>query len=548
MLHIEFSDKKFTEISEEKAQVAIVLVPKSLTNSASNSAKESKEIKLPRHSWIHTKELESFGYKANAPFFLQSKKTLYIPIDEVDNDCLREAGAMVVRALKNYPFKTAKVGFYGRPKRHSKDFILGVLLGEYDFSEYKSKNNSTSLKTLIISSEGFSGDKLDITKAKAESKKAQILAKSINTVRDLVNTMPQVATPKYLADFCAKMAKEVGLECKILDKKALAKEKMGAYLAVNEASTNPPYLIHLCYKPKAKNAKKIVLVGKGLTYDSGGLSLKPADYMVSMKADKSGGCAVAGILNVIAQLGSNYEIHGIIGAAENMIGGNAYKPDDVLFSREGVTIEVRNTDAEGRLVLADCLSYAQDIKPDVLIDFATLTGACVVGLGEYTSGIMGYNENLKEYFKQVALDSGELVAILPFNRHIRKLIDSKIADVTNAGSSRYGGAISAGMFLGEFIREKYKDKWLHIDIAGPAFVEKEWDINPYGASGAGVRAGVEFITQIDNKTLENLTKPAVKSSEAKFSASPKSSASDATNSSAPKSKAKSSVPKSAAKR
>ncbi|WP_304421801.1 leucyl aminopeptidase, partial [Helicobacter japonicus] len=270
------------------------------------------------------------------------------------------------------------------------------------------------------------------------------------------------------------------------------KEKMGAFLAVNAASVNPPRLIHLSYKPKGAT-KRIVLVGKGLTYDCGGLSLKPADYMVTMKADKGGGCAVMGIIKTIAQLGTNIEIHAIVGAAENMIGGNAYKPDDVLYSREGKSIEVRNTDAEGRLVLADCLSYAQDLNPDILIDFATLTGACVVALGEYTSGIMGHNDKLKAQFEKYALESGELMATLPFNRHIKKLIESKIADVCNISSSRYGGAISAGLFLSEFIREEFKQKWLHIDIAGPAYVEKEWDINPSGASGAGVRAGVEFI-------------------------------------------------------
>lgn len=313
------------------------------------------------------------------------------------------------------------------------------------------------------------------------------------TCASLLIPSPQVATPKYLAKYAKQISKDIAhIECKILDEGDLEREKMGAFLAVNAASTNPPRLIHLSYKPK--NAKKrIVLVGKGLTYDCGGLSLKPADYMVTMKADKSGGCAVMGIIKAIAQLGANIEVHAIVGAAENMIGGNAYKPDDVLYSREGKTIEVRNTDAEGRLVLADCLSYAQDLNPDILIDFATLTGACVVALGEYTSGIMGHNARLKEQFGKAAEKSGELMAELPFNRHIKKLIESKIADVCNVSTSRYGGAISAGLFLSEFIREEYKQKWLHIDIAGPAYVEKEWDINPSGASGAGVRAGVEFI-------------------------------------------------------
>lgn len=271
---------------------------------------------------------------------------------------------------------------------------------------------------------------------------------------------------------------------------------MEAFLAVARASVHKPYLVHLSYKPKcAKEEKlpKFVFVGKGLTYDSGGLSLKPGDYMTTMKADKSGACAVIGILEAIAKLGIKAEVHGILGLAENMIGGDAYKPDDILRARNQKTIEVRNTDAEGRLVLADCLSFAGDLKPDFLIDLATLTGACVVGLGDYTTGIMGYNKKLKEEFAKVAFEVGELTGILPFNPYLKKLLKSEIADLCNIPSSRYGGAITAGMFLGEFVEESLKDKWLHLDIAGPAYVEKAWGMNPFGASGIGVCACVEFV-------------------------------------------------------
>lgn len=267
---------------------------------------------------------------------------------------------------------------------------------------------------------------------------------------------------------------------------------MNAFLAVSKASVNEPRLIHLSYIPK-KPKKIFVIVGKGLTYDTGGLSLKPADYMTTMKADKGGGCAVLGIMKAIAMIKPNVEVHGIIGASENMIGGNAYKPDDILNTREGISVEVKNTDAEGRLVLADCLSYAQDLNPDYIIDLATLTGACVIALGEFTSGIMGYNEELKAKFENIALNSGELMSKLPFNKHLEKLIESKNADISNISSSRYGSAITAGLFLGKFIRDNYKDKWLHIDIAGPAFVEKDWDVNNYGASGVGIRSVVDFI-------------------------------------------------------
>ena len=283
--------------------------------------------------------------------------------------------------------------------------------------------------------------------------------------------------------------------CKIHDEKFLAKEKMNAFLAVNRASVHPPRLIHLTYKPKGAK-KRVIFVGKGLTYDSGGLSLKPADYMLTMKADKSGAAAALGIIKGASELNLPFEIHAILGATENMIGGNAYKPDDVLISRSGVTIEVRNTDAEGRLVLADCLSYAQDFNPDILIDMATLTGACVVGLGEYTSGIMGNNEELKSEFKSKSAKSGELVTILEFNRHLRELVKSQIADISNTGSSRYGGAITAGIFLDKFIKEEFKDKWIHQDIAGPAYTEKAWGYNQAGATGAGVRMNLYYLNAL----------------------------------------------------
>lgn len=472
-----------------------------------------------KHQWIDKRFLESIAYKAEAPLFHQEAKTLYLPIECLDKDCAREAGAQAVRYLKSYPFKKAKIGFYtpesskeSKKPENSKskttaimaEFALGAMLGAYHYDTFKANKQPQALQHIAISLETAESTQQHHTKQLAPAleaaiEEAKILAESVNIARDLVNTPPQIATPKYIAHAAEDRAKALQISCKILKKDALKKEKMGAYLAVAKASSKSPRLIHLSYTPKSAK-QKIVLVGKGLTYDSGGLSLKPADYMVTMKADKSGACAVLGIMNAIAKLKLPVEVHGIMGMAENMIGGNAYKPDDVLISREGKSIEVRNTDAEGRLVLADCLSYAQDLKPDILIDFATLTGACVVGLGEYTSGIMGYDHALQQAFEHSALESGELVARLPFNRHIKKLIESKIADVCNVSSSRYGGAISAGMFLGEFIRKEYKDKWLHIDIAGPAFVEKEWDINPYGASGAGVRAGVQFLRDLVSRS------------------------------------------------
>jgi leucyl aminopeptidase len=299
-----------------------------------------------------------------------------------------------------------------------------------------------------------------------------------------------------MADIAKGLAEESGLKCKVLKPKEIKKEKMEALLAVARASRHTPRVIHLSHTPK--NPKAVIsLIGKGLTYDSGGLSLKPADYMVTMKSDKSGGSAVMGIMKAIAELDLPVEVHGFIGAVENMIGPDAYKPDDVLVAKNGKTIEVRNTDAEGRLVLADVLCYAQqEVKADYIMDFATLTGACVVGVGHYTSGVMGNNEALKKRVVQEAHHAGELATALDFNRHLKKTLKSEIADICNISNTRYGGAITAGQFLSEFIDEEHKEKWAHVDIAGPAFVEHAWAENPHGASGAGVRMTVKLLEKI----------------------------------------------------
>ena len=436
-------------------------------------------------------KLQNFECKAGQCIFVQKNNAFYLGVSDFSVDSIREAGANLARKLKHLESFQIK-GFGDSDKNYA--LMLGILCGNYEFDSYKAQKSSTKLKSVYI---------VDSAKFAPESKKAKIIASALNLTREIVNTPPADCVPKDLAKIAQNLAKDSkNLVCEVGDVKFLQKQKAGALLAVARASVNEPRLIKLAYKPKNPKAR-IVVVGKGLTYDTGGLSLKPADYMTTMKADKSGGCAVLGIMKAIAELSPNIEVCGIVGAVENAIGGDAYRPDDILQSREGVSIEVKNTDAEGRLVLADCLSFAQDLKPDIIIDLATLTGACVVALGEYTSGILGYNEVLKKDFEKVALQSGELCATLPFNRHLEKLIESKNADVSNCSSTRYGGAITAGLFLGKFIREEYKDKWLHIDIAGPAFVEKEWDINPYGASGAGVRSVVDFVLKIAESSLDS---------------------------------------------
>ncbi|CAM2842122.1 leucyl aminopeptidase [Helicobacter felis] len=460
------------------------------------------------HPWVHHKGvLETFHYEGEGVFLDQAHKRLYVGVAHNDVHLFREAACLAVKALKKYHFKNVKVGLYAAKNTNEGEcplgqtmlaILTGLQFGLYSYEVYKSKKEPVHLKEVVLALGEAHEFKHEVKTLEHNLEKlihkANVLVEHVNLARDLVNTPPDVANAPYVAKKAQDLAEKNGLECFVHGEDYLKEKGMNAYLAVNRASANPPQLVHVVYKPK--NAKKkIVLVGKGLTYDCGGLSIKTAEYMITMKADKGGACAVLAVVNALAHLKVEAEVHAVLGLAENMIAGDAYRPDDILISKEGKTIEVRNTDAEGRLVLADCLSFAQDLEPDILVDFATLTGACVVGLGSYTSGIMGNNEELKSQFEHAALKSGELVAKLPFNRHLRKLLDSKMADIANITPVRYGGAVTAGLFLNEFIREEYKDKWLHIDIAGPAYVEKDWDVNTPGASGAGVRMCVEFVLE-----------------------------------------------------
>jgi leucyl aminopeptidase len=413
---------------------------------------------------------------------------LYVGCEDYNEDNIKIAIATAIKKINTTNYHSASI----RCKDNLKAFVEGFELGNYSFDKYKSKKEKKVEKNIYIEV-----DKIDKNLQK-EFANSVAICESVNMVRDFVNTTPDDFYPAIMAQEAIKIASNNDLECKILDEDYLEQNGMEAMLSVGRASRHKSKLIHLTYKPKKKAKGKVVLVGKGLTYDSGGLSLKPSDFMTTMKSDKSGGSAVLGIMDVVSQLNLPIEVHGIVGAVENMIGGDAYKPDDVLTAKNGTTIEVKNTDAEGRLVLADCLCYAQDEINDIdyILDFATLTGACVVGVGEYTSGVMGNSEQLKEQMVNCSLQSGELATKLDFNRYLKKTLKSEVADICNISNTRYGGAITAGLFLERFIDEKYKQNWIHIDIAGPAYVEKPWGYNPFGASGAGVRMAVEFLKGI----------------------------------------------------
>jgi len=456
-----------------------------------------------KHHFIQDKKLlkkAGFSCGQNETCLLVEKNRLYVGADSLKGADIRPAAANAIKALKGTKYKSIKVATYTNEgcTYSLRAMVEGFILGAYSFETYKSKKNKSKLNDIAISLEEYNEREIDIEKASLLLHKAQITADATNFTRDIVNTIPEDCYPDVMASIAEGMAEDTGLKCHILKTKELRKEKMETLLAVGRASRHRSRVIHLTHKPK--NAKlKVTLVGKGLTYDSGGLSLKPADFMVTMKSDKSGGSAVLGIMKAVAELDLPIEVQGFVGAVENMIGGDAYKPDDVLVAKNGKTIEIRNTDAEGRLVLADTLCYAQqEVKSDYLFDFATLTGACVVGVGHYTSGIMGNSDEVKSMVVDAAKRSGELATSLDFNPYLKKTIKSEIADVCNISNTRYGGAITAGQFLSEFIDKEHTNKWAHIDIAGPAFVEHAWGENPHGASGAGVRMMV--------KLLENLSK------------------------------------------
>jgi len=480
-MKFELSNKKVNEIKADCEAVFVV----------------NKNLK---HKWVKDrKDLELLDFKGSPDeiAFLPHKKIIYVSVNSLEHDDLRIGSANIIKVLKKSKFKSIKIGLYLKDLDiNTKAIVEGFILGEYSFDKYKSEKIKNSINKIIISLEDYENEKFDIKKIKQEILEGEIIANSTNFAREIANSIPDDMTPAKMGEVAKNVAKENNLECKVYGEKFLKENNMNAFHAVSRGSIHEPKLIHLIYKQE--NAKKkIVIVGKGLTFDSGGLSLKPANSMITMKSDKSGASAVLGIMQAVSKFNMPFEIHGIIGATENMIGGNAYKPDDILKAKNGKTIEVRNTDAEGRLVLADCLCYAQEFNPDYILDFATLTGACVVALGHYTIGVMGHDDNLKKEIIKSGEKSGELTANLPFNKYLQKLIKSQVADISNISSERFGGAITAALFLSEFIEKKNKDKWVHLDIAGPAYVEKEWGCNPHGASGAGVRLALEWIKSLE---------------------------------------------------
>jgi leucyl aminopeptidase len=312
--------------------------------------------------------------------------------------------------------------------------------------------------------------------------------------RDLVNEPAGAMTPTRLAEVATEVAAAGGLEVTVWDEVEVANQGLGGLMGVARGSDEPPRLIQLSYRPSATARGHVALVGKGITFDSGGLSIKTAEGMETMKTDMSGAAAVLAAMSALPDLAPDVAVTAFVPTTENMPGGRATKPGDVLEIRNGKTVEVLNTDAEGRLILADGLSLAVEAGVDAIVDLATLTGACMVALGSKVAGLMGNHDAWVDQVRAAADRAGEPVWPLPLPEDYRKSIDSEVADVKNIGSDRYGGALTAGLFLKEFVDDV---PWAHLDIAGPARSGEDEAYFRKGGTGFGVRTLVELLTSFE---------------------------------------------------
>lgn len=407
------------------------------------------------------------------------------PAADVDGDVLRRAAATVGRSFGRH----TRVGIAVPDTELSatdarKALVEGVRLGAYKFLTYKTDAKKPKLTRVDVA--GGSGARnqaaLDLGNAIADGQ---------TFARDLVNEPGGTLTAPEFARRAAAAGKKAGLTVKVWDEAAIKRGKLGGILGVNRGSDLPPRLVELTYNPKGKATATLALVGKGIVFDAGGLSIKTGAGMMTMKCDMGGGAAVVGAMSVMSEIAPSCRVRAFVPMTDNMLGGDATRPGDVLKIRNGKTIEVLNTDAEGRLILADALALASEGKPDAIVDLATLTGACMVALGPKIAGVMGNNDAWIEQIEAASAESGERVWHLPLPVDYKKMVESPVADMKNIGTP-YGGALTAGLILQEFVADGIP--WAHIDIAGPAWSDTDDADITKGGTGFGVRLLVELAT------------------------------------------------------
>ncbi|MGV7220304.1 MAG: leucyl aminopeptidase [Nitrospinales bacterium] len=480
---------------EEKTPSGILTRLDKVLNGAILSCYKGKKFegKLNQKLWLNA----GGGVKAENILLIGSGKA-----GDITEDRFRQAGGSGAKhaeknkcksisiALPDWEFKLPKGSETGACIR---SVIEGVHLSLYHFDQYKSQDKD-SPKNLINDITILSPSKGHTSIVKTAMAEAEKLTEGVMTARNLISHPGNTATPAYLANTAKKIAGKGKLTCKVLGVKEMKKLGMGALLGVGQGSAQPPAFIILEYKGGKKNQAPVALVGKGVTFDTGGISLKPGGGMDEMKYDMSGGATVIGTLQAAANLKLPVNVVGLIPTAENMPGSNAIKPGDILTSLSGKTIEVLNTDAEGRLILADALAYADRLKPKAVIDLATLTGACVVALGHQAAAVVGTDPKLIEKLKASGDKTGERVWELPLYEEFDNAVKSDIADLKNISSPGVGaGTITASAFLKAFVGD---NPWAHLDIAGVAWSKEEKPYIPRGAAGFGVRLLIDYLKSL----------------------------------------------------
>ncbi|WP_159941099.1 MULTISPECIES: leucyl aminopeptidase [unclassified Nocardiopsis] len=404
----------------------------------------------------------------------------------VDSETLSRAAGAALRSLSARPEGAGRVALAlpAQSAAEAEAVALGARLGAYSFDRYRTgdgKRSETTAELLLVS--GAPG-------AAEAAGRAEVLAEAVNLTRDLVNTPPADLVPEDLASAAQEIAQRAGLEIEVLDERALSEGGYGGLTGVGQGSANPPRLVRLAHThPEA--TRTVAFVGKGITFDSGGLSLKPAGSMDWMKSDMAGAASVLAAMRAIAALNLRVNVVGYLAVAENMPSGTAQRPSDVLTIYGGKTVEVLNTDAEGRLVMADALVRAHEDQPDLVVDIATLTGAQLVALGTRVFAVMSNDDDVRDEVVSAAGAAGEASWPMPLPAELRSGLDSSVADIANVAGERWGGMLSAGVFLKEFIEEGVK--WAHLDVAGPSFNQGgPYGYTPKGGTGAGTRTLVRI--------------------------------------------------------
>ena len=405
-------------------------------------------------------------------------------------EVLRRAAAAGLRRARDLGARSVAIEVLGDrlpARQRAQAVVEGGILGTYVFDRYKREKSDKQVETLQVA-EPDGRHRREVADG---ARRGEIFAQATWFARDLVNAPANDVNPTHLAKVAQDIAKAGGVKVEILDQADCRKLGMGMFLGVAAGSEQPPKFIHLAYVPSGRRRKRVAIIGKGITFDSGGLDLKSAEGMLRMKDDMSGAAAVLGLMRALPALKPAVEVHGLIAATENMPSGSAIRPGDVLRAMNGTTVEIGNTDAEGRLTLGDAICYAaQKLDAEEIVDLATLTGACVVALGPLVSGLFANNQGLADRLLAAAETAGERVWQLPLIDEYRENLKSDVADMNNVGP-RGGGAITAGLFLKEFAGER---PWAHFDIAGPAFVEKDTPLSPKGGTGCAVRTLLTYLS------------------------------------------------------